>query len=364
VRVRYETGDRRRIHKSADSQALSVTRPIRVAAFTPGRDVPSARFRVRQYISALRDEGVDLREYCSAVGTYPPRSPFIRPFWGLANLVERSVAITNSFRHDVTLLQREFLSSHLTLEGLTSAPRVLDVDDAIWLNMGEDATGKLARKCSSIICGNSFIADYFSQFHGDIEILPTAVDTDRFFPLVGSPPDQSIIGWSGSSGGFPELQTIIPALRIVLGNHPKAKFRIVSDRPPPRLDLPAGQFEWIQWSPANEVSTIQDLTVGIMPLRDSEWTRGKCSYKMLLYMACGVPVVASPVGMNAEVLAHGVGFGPKDIDGWVSSLDEVLRETSAVLSMRGQARTVVESSYSVRVLAPTLAASLRNKAAH
>jgi glycosyltransferase involved in cell wall biosynthesis len=241
---------------------------------------------------------------------------------------------------------------------------VLDVDDAIWLNMGEDATGKLARKCSSIICGNSFIADYFSQFHGDIEILPTAVDTDRFFPLVGSPPDQSIIGWSGSSGGFPELQTIIPALRIVLGNHPKAKFRIVSDRPPPRLDLPAGQFEWIQWSPANEVSTIQDLTVGIMPLRDSEWTRGKCSYKMLLYMACGVPVVASPVGMNAEVLAHGVGFGPKDIDGWVSSLDEVLRETSAVLSMRGQARTVVESSYSVRVLAPTLAASLRNKAAH
>ena len=91
-------------------------------------------------------------------------------------------------------------------------------------------------------------------------------------------------------------------------------------------DLPQGQVDFISWTQEKQVRQIQEMTIGIMPLLNSVESKGKCSYKMLLYMACGIPVVVSPVGMNAEVLQKGdVGFGASSIDEWVSALDDLIR---------------------------------------
>ena len=138
---------------------------IKVAAFTGGRDVPSARFRVRQYIGRLRSEGVEVNEYPAPLCAFPPKSQWIRPIWGVATLAARLPGIFMSYRHDVTLFQREMLSTFMTLEQFTKRPKVLDVDDAIWLHRGGGYAARLARNCEAIICGNDFLAEHFSRWN-------------------------------------------------------------------------------------------------------------------------------------------------------------------------------------------------------
>jgi glycosyltransferase involved in cell wall biosynthesis len=338
---------------------------IKVAAFTTGEHMPGSRFRVRQYVQSLRAHDIELREFFTRLGAYPPTGKLIRPFWAVGSLVSRLPSIVHSYRYDVILFQREMLSTFFTLEFLTKKPRILDVDDAIWLYRNGSCARRLAKISDSVICGNSFLADYFSQWNPNITILPTAVDTDRFFPLASQPHEvdggdaSPTIGWSGGQGGFVDLQVAEKALQVVLRKHPRARLRVIADAAPRCLDLPVGQVEFVPWSPETEVRAIQGLDIGIMPLLDTVWSRGKCSYKMLLYMSCGVPVVVSPIGMNSEVLNMGtVGAGASTTDDWVGALEEVLGNPQLAADMGRRAREVVLQSYSINTLAPKLAAEL------
>lgn len=332
---------------------------IRVAAFTNGRNVAASRFRVRQYIDGLKQYGVELSEFYPRAGGYPPEQKWTRHFWAVASLAGRMPDIVRSFSYDVTLLQREMLSTFLTLEPFTKRPRVLDVDDAIWLNRDSAFARKLAHISDSVICGNSFLAEYFRQWNANITILPTAVDTKRFVPLAAKPfGDSPVIGWSGNRSGFVDLKTVEAPLRIVLDKYPKARLRIMADERP-TLDVPVRQLEFVQWSPQVEVQTIQSMDVGIMPLRDTLWSRGKCSYKMLLYMSCGVPVVVSPVGMNGEILELGsVGEAANSTDEWIGALEAVIDNPRHAATMGEHGREVALKHFSVEALAKMFAGEL------
>jgi glycosyltransferase involved in cell wall biosynthesis len=257
------------------------------------------------------------------------------------------------------------LSTFFTLEGLTRKPRILDVDDAIWLNRESSFARKLAEICDSVICGNSFLADHFSQWCSRISVLPTAVDTDRFRPLQPRPQTEVFtIGWSGSQSGFADLLLVEKPLQLILTLHPEMRLRVISNEPP-RLDLPSGQVEFVRWSAEVEVQAIQTLDVGIMPLRDTPWSYGKCAYKMLLYMSCGVPVVVSPVGMNREISDMGpIGATAITTDGWIGAIEELSdnREKSTRLGQNG--RDIVLRHFSRDVLAPRLAAEIHRVAGH
>jgi glycosyltransferase involved in cell wall biosynthesis len=332
---------------------------ISVAAFTAGRNVPASRFRVRQYIDGLKQYGVELSEFYPRAGGYPPEGKWTRPFWAVASLAGRMPDIARSFSYDVTLLQREMLSTFLTLEPFTKRPRVLDVDDAIWLNRESAFARKLAEISDSVICGNSFLAEYFRRWNANITILPTAVDTKRFVPLeVTSFGDSPVIGWSGNRSGFADLKIAEAPLRTLLTQYPKARLRIMADERP-AFDVPAHQLEFVPWSPEIEVQTIQSMDIGIMPLRDTLWSRGKCSYKMLLYMSCGIPVVVSPVGMNAEILELGsIGESANSADDWISALEALISNAKLAASMGEQGRAVVLNRFSIEALAGKLAAEV------
>lgn len=187
---------------------------IRIAAFTGGISVPSARFRVRQYMPALRWEGVDLAEFYSGVGQYPPRPKWIRPFWALATLAERLPDVVMSHRYDAVLLQREIMSSFVTLELLTTRPRILDVDDAIFLQRGGGFAKRLAGLSDKVICGNNYLAEWFGRWNINVDIIPTAVDTARYLPNTEIKPSDSplVIGWIGTSGNYKYLYGIEGAL--------------------------------------------------------------------------------------------------------------------------------------------------------
>lgn len=336
---------------------------LKVAAFTGGANVPSARFRLRQYIPALRPSGIEVSEYTSKFGTYPPQNKVIRPVWALRSLGARILSVINSHRFDITFLQREMLSTFVTLEPFTKRPRVLDVDDAIWLHRGrgEVFARRLAGLCDCMICGNNFLANYFEKWNSNINILPTAVDTHYYQPanLIATRP---VIGWSGTSSGFKYLYNIEQALAEVLTSTPDVQFRVVSDKRPKFNLIPAGQFQFVRWSPENEVQAVQEMTIGIMPLHDTLWEQGKCSYKMLLYMACGLPVVVSPIGMNAEILSlNNVGLGPVNNDEWVDSLHWLLKNPAIAAGMGRTGRQIVLKYYSIPTLAPKLADILKNR---
>lgn len=338
---------------------------IKVAAFTSGEHQSPSRFRVRQYIDPLRLHGIELAEFFTAPGAFPPRTKSMRPFWGLASIMSRVPSVLRSHRYDVTLLQRELLSTFVTLEPLTKKPRILDVDDAIWLHRRGSFAGRLAQICDSVICGNLFLADYFSKWCARTIVLPTAVDTDRFQPLLNKPQRKVFtIGWSGGHSGFPDLQLVEEPLRVVLRKHPEIRLRVISNEPP-RLDLPPDQVDYVKWSPTVEVESIQTLDLGIMPLRDTPWSYGKCAYKMLLYMSCALPVIVSPIGMNAQISRMAsIGATAVTADDWIAAIEELSnnRAKSARLGQNG--RDIVVQHFSQSVLAPKLASELLYVAGH
>lgn len=337
---------------------------IAVAAFTGGHSVPSARFRVRQHIDSLRQYGVRVSEMPSRFGTYPPYRKILRPLWAVATMCTRVDQVCSSYKYDVTLLQREILSRHITLESFCHSPRVLDVDDAIWLGAGESFTRRLSSLCRSIICGNEFLATHFRRWCDDVCVVPTAVDTARFTPLTSSRDSNPfVIGWSGVSSGLRYLYEIEAALARVLQKYKDVRLRIVSDRPPTFSSLPGDRFEWVRWSADTEVKNLQSFSVGLMPLSDSDWARGKCSYKMLLYMACAVPIVVSPVGMNSEVLALGAsGLSASNREQWADALEHLICDSQSRVSMGENGRRIVESNFSLQVITPRIGEVLRRVA--
>jgi glycosyltransferase involved in cell wall biosynthesis len=338
---------------------------VRLAAFTPGRTTPSARFRIRQYIPALRQAGVECVEMGAPVDAYPPRSSWVRPLWGCLALTTSLPRVLRSWRYDVTLFQREMISTLVTLEPYTKRPRVLDVDDAIFLCRSGRTAARLGQLVDLVIAGNDFVAEWFTRSASRVEVVPTAVDADMYVPRPRPSSDPPTVGWIGTSGNHPYLVAIQDALRTALGAVEASRLRVVSDRRP-RLDrLPPDRVDFVPWSERNEVSDIQTMDVGIMPLADSEWARGKCSFKMLQYMSCGLPVVVSPVGMNAQVLGMGdLGLAATGVGEWADALVHLLRDPGARARLGAEGRATVERSFSVKVVAPRLARAVLATAGH
>ena len=335
---------------------------LRVAAFTGNNNQPSSRFRVRQYIGALRKENVVLTDFPCRAGVYAPKNKLVRPLWALANLAERLGPALQSHRYDVTLLNREFLATYFTLERLTKAPRVLDIDDAIYTHRrGGGFVDKLLKISAAVICGHEYLASYCRRMNKNVYIVPTSVDTERYTPSLKRSGSDKIIGWSGQQNGLQYVYAIEAGLLRALELNKNAKLRIVCDQAPKFRSIPAERVEYVQWTATNEVQLLQQMDVGLMPLADYEFSRGKCSFKMLTYMACGVPVVVSPVGMNCEVMSSGeAGFFATNDSEWCDAITMLLTDPGLSAICGANGRTIVEQRFAVQANAKKIAAILRS----
>jgi hypothetical protein len=229
---------------------------LNVAAFTGGRSVPSARFRVRQYITELMHYGISVEEMPAALSVYPPNLRALRIPWACATLAQRIPSILRSYSYDVVLLQREMLSTYATLESMTGKPRVLDVDDAIYLLSPRRFAERLAQLSDLVICGNSFLADFFSRWNRRVAIVPTGVDTQHYVPrdIPVASTARLIIGWIGTSANLPYLLNIESALAKVLKLVPSARIHVISDRKPQFRNLDEGKVNFIKWSMENDAT--------------------------------------------------------------------------------------------------------------
>lgn len=327
-------------------------RNIRVVAITGGKNVPSRRFRVEAVVPFLMKHGIRLEELCPVIGSYPPQSKLLRLPWFVSALLERLTFLYRSKDYDAVILQREMISTLPTLEWMLPKPLVLDVDDAIYLYRNGKTAKYVARSCDLVVCGNRFLAEKFSQWNSNVVVIPTGVNTDLLQPIKNRVTEETlIIGWIGTVGNYRYLKMIEPALTKVLSSFPNVRLQIISSQFPTFLEHLGEQLDFRLWQPGVENDLLPRFTVGIMPLTDNEWARGKCSFKMLQYMAAGIPIVASPVGMNADILASKpVGLAARNNAEWCDAILVLLRQRQLCIEYGLAGRKMVEEKFSLNAV--------------
>jgi len=334
---------------------------ITVGALTGRPNCPASRVRIRQYIPRLAPLGITVKDH---IPVFADSCGLPSPF----KIAARLPALYKTRHVDLTWISRMLVQGHLTFERFLHRPRIMDVDDAIWLNwpFAKWAVPHAARHMDAVIAGNNYLANYFQQYCPTVYVLPTCVDIARYHPrpTPDNEPEKFTIGWTGLASNYRFLQPLQPVLARFLTDHRRAHIALLSDKPY-QHNLPPNRVTFTTWSPQNEAAALHQYSVGIMPLHDDPWSRGKCSFKMLQYMAVGLPVVVSPVGMNKEVLqkAH-VGFGPSTPDDWYDALDTLYRDWNLQRQLGKKGRQIVEAFYSTDIATQELARIIKKTAAH
>jgi len=333
----------------------------RVVFFLQGRRVPAARVRGMLVARALRAAGVrcEWRIPCPSVygdmGWPWPAAAFW-PFFRLAAVAVRLAQLRDLDRDDVVFFQRPMIEfPTVFLERIAARGRraVLDFDDAIYLNFrGESKLRALVDLADQVIVGNHMLFDWVATPH-KTTCIPTVVDTEYFRPLPPSPARgrEVVIGWTGLSNNFRHLEVARRGLERAL-RRTGARLLLISDRRPPS-ELMALRSTYVRWQEAREVEDLAPIDIGLMPLLDTPYARGKCAYKLIQYMALARPAVASPVGINSEVLRHGVdGLQATSDAEWEEALVALIEDPDLRARMGDNARARVEAAYSLEAVTP------------
>jgi glycosyltransferase involved in cell wall biosynthesis len=334
----------------------------------------SPRLRVEQYIPLLRADGIDvtISPYFddAAFRSLYLQGRFAAKAAGvLRGAIRRALDIVRAGRYDIVLVHRESapIGPPLFERSLSvrRIPYIFDFDDAIFLRaihpsnrpfgwLRRTNVDEVTRRAAFVIAGNDYLADWARRLNPKVVALTTPVDTDRHTPRArGERPGPLVIGWVGSSTTAPYLHVIDGALARLARDHDLV-LRVIGGSYAHRV-IPV---ECIPYSLADEPEQLRGFDVGVLPEPDDAWTRGKGAFKGMLYMAAGVPVVASRVGVNEEVIDGG-GFCVNDEDAWVQALDRLLRDAALRQRMGAIGRDRIVERYSLRALAPRFIASVR-----
>lgn len=301
---------------------------------------------------------------------YSKRSNILQIFKGY---FKRMIVLLTAFRFDLLWIEKElFPGLPAFMEGLLGdlgVKFITDFDDAIFHNYDVHTKGirslnarkidQVMRRSRAVLCGNRYLAQRASASGAPrTEVLPTVIDLDRYHVAAPRQGDWIVVGWIGSPSTAKYLELVLPSLRLLAGSLPIKLLVIGAEVEAPGLDTVC-----LKWSEDSEAEAIRGMDIGIMPLVDSPWERGKCGYKLIQYMASGLPVVASPVGVNPELVEpEGDGLLATTPEEWTEALGRLARDPELRLRMGQKGREKVEQFYCLQVTAPRLAALFRELA--
>jgi glycosyltransferase involved in cell wall biosynthesis len=264
-------------------------------------------------------------------------------------------------RHDVVLLFKTLGFTPLELTLLRRAnPRIIfDFDDAVMFREQKHRrplAGKNFKKflrtvnhCSAVVAGNDFLACFAQACGRRTVVLPTSIDLTRYQQKQYSEGLGLTVGWLGLSDGLPYLRHIQTALKRLTQRFPGLRLKVISDKP---LHLDGVTVENKPWQLETEQANLSSFDIGIMPLWDSVWTRGKCGYKILQYMGVGTAVVASDVGVNNEIITSGEnGFLARTEDDWFKAMASLVEDAAMRKKFGSRGRQLVEARYSLEAFA-------------
>ena len=354
-----------------------MTRVLGLSLYGP--QAASHRVRLSQFQPGLAAAGIDLQIQSLLDDAYLQRSfsggrPSLRGL--LAAYGRRIRALRQADRSDLAIVHCELLPF---LPGwlerlLVQIPFVYDCDDAFFLKyrtgrlrllqplLGAKAD-RLMAAAVAVTAGNARLAAYASRFNSTVALLPSVVNTDHYRPADPSRAERSgqpfNVGWIGSPSTAPYLQLLIEPLQQLARERP-VRLLVVGGPAPPIAGVEVIEQPW---SLKQEVPLIQQFDVGVMPLPDNPWTRGKCAYKLIQCMACGIPVLASPVGANVDAVPPGCGLLADSSQKWLEAFRQLAADPALRLRLGAGARHWVEQHYSLRSALPVLTGVIQRAAA-
>lgn len=333
----------------------------RAVFFVQGRNVPAARARGFLVANALEGAGIPIEMRVPNPSVYgDTRLPFP---WSRLRPLFRPVAAAVQLAHlrglastDLVYFQRPLVEFPITIvERLAARGRksVFDFDDAIFLGLGNQRKLRnIVDIVDHVVTGNRYLAE-IADAPGRTTVIPTVVDTDRFQfqPTRDRRGKDVVIGWTGLRGNYPQLLTAAPGIRRAL-ERTGAQLLLISNGTPPRELLELGA-RYVPWSASSEVEDLAAIDIGLMPLPDTPFTRGKCAFKQIQYMALGRPGLASPVGANKEVVTDGVdGFLPATDAQWEDTLVALIEDPDLRARIGAAGRARIEAAYSLSAVLP------------
>ena len=337
-----------------------------VAPFYPGR-APSQRFRFEQYLDYLEENGFS----CTVSYLITPKSDAIfygRGKWLLKSLLliqfffKRLKDLWSASKYDIVFVHREahYLGTAWFEKAFSKrAKLVYDFDDSIWLPNVSDMnkrfvwlkrpqkTAKIISYADMVFAGNRYLADYASKYNRNVKIIPTTIDTEIYVRAKNAKSREGIcIGWSGSVTTIAYFKYAVPfLLRIKEKYGDRVYFKVIGDGDYSNAAL---GIRGIPWRREDEISELSSMDIGIMPLPDDKWTKGKCGLKGLQYMALEIATIMSPVGVNMDIIQDGEnGFLASETGEWVEKISSLIESEELRKRLGRNGRQTVIAKYSV-----------------
>jgi len=332
---------------------------------------PGQRYRLEQWEPLLRERGVDITYApfeCAELNDVVYKQGQIAKKLRLVvqALGRRAALLSKLTNYDVIYLHREAaLLGPAVFERLihrSGVPIVFDFDDAIFLSYKSPSNGYLSylkfagktktncRLAAHVMVGNPYLAEYARQFNQNVSIIPTTIDTDKYKPVnIEDASGPVVIGWTGSHSTVQHLDTLRSAL-AKLAQRESIRLRVIGT---PNYQIEGVEFETIMWRSETEVEDLSAVDIGIMPLPDDNWARGKCGAKALQFMAMGIPTVCSPVGVNTDIIQDNEnGLIANSEDEWIEKLSLLIRSRELRARLGKAGRQTIEQRFSAAVQAP------------
>jgi len=325
---------------------------------------PSQRFRFEQYLQFISTEfKYDEYTFWNEKGweVLFSDSNFIKKVTFLIfAFLKRFFLMFTMYRYDFVFIHREV--SHIgppifewIITKVYKKKTIFDFDDAIWrLNYSQKnrivkyfkSPKKIEKICAwanTVTVGNTYLASYAKQFNKNVIVIPTTIDTNYHVNKNNSK-HKITIGWTGTLTTLKHIDLLLKVLREIKGKYDFNFLVIANDKPNLELDF----VEYMPWRKESEIEDLSKIDIGIMPLPDNEWEKGKCGFKGLQYMALQIPTIMSPVGVNSEIIKDGEnGFLASTEQEWIDKLELLLSSASLRKSIGIAGRKTVQERYSV-----------------
>lgn len=334
---------------------------------------PSQRYRIEQWQPILASDGIDVELWpflddADLELLYSPRRWLDKARMVARATARRLAAVSRVGRFDVVIVHRAAcLAGPALIERLIASrkPVVFDFDDAIylldttaqnrifgWLKF-PGKTASLCRMSRHVVTGNEHLASYARRYNPNVTVVPSSIDTERYAPKRATrAPSKVVIGWTGSATSQAHLEAFAPILQRIIEGH-RAEVHVVSAHPP---ELRGVHVTWKRWAAEREVEDLAEFDIGIMPLPDDEWARGKSAFKAIQCMGMGVPVVCSAVGPSLALIRHGEnGFLASAPSDWEEILGMLITNGSLRERVGAAGRRTIEERFSMTRSARALA---------
>lgn len=327
---------------------------------------PSQRFRFEQYIRYLNANGfacehLFLLDAQRDKAFYSPGG-YLKKARILIGAISKLYRASRHSHYDIVFVQREAFmlgTSFFERRFGKKAKLIFDFDDSIWLQNVSDGNKRLAflknaektadiiRLADLVFAGNGYLADYARRFNKQVVIVPTTIDTEEYAPAPPKRENTAVcIGWSGSTTTIQHFNYAIPALKILKEKYgDRIVIRVIGDG---NYTNEALGIQGMPWKKDTELDDLRAIDIGIMPLPDDEWSKGKCGLKGLQYMALGIATIMSPVGVNSEIIRDGEnGMLASSTEEWVEKLSLLIEDAELRSRLGKNGRQTVVDNYSV-----------------